>query len=289
MEKRIALIAVTFMIVGMSGSAVLALSPMGPPKAMLGQDRWAVGIDYAYETMDLEASGTDKQITYVTGLDPDPATPRRGKYKIKDLKSNIVLGRVSYGISDNWDAFLRLGVADAECDIDQTYPDGAQHEYKGFDGSFGFAWGLGTKVTIWEDNDVSWGGLLQMTWVEPGDSDISSILQPGNLNYSGTAEIEFREVQLAIGPTWRLVDGFCLYGGPFLHFVNGDIDFSGETVVDSDTRIDMESSGDIEEKSQFGGYFGASWGASEDIFRFFIELQFTGDAGCAGLGAAWRF
>jgi hypothetical protein len=284
MEKRIALIAVTFMIVGMSGSTVLALSPMGPPKAMLGQDHWAVGIDYAYEQMDLEASGTDKNIEHIPSLH---ITTTTGKYKIKDLKSNIVLGRVSYGISDNWDAFLRLGAADAKCDIEQTYPDGAQHEYNGFDGSFGFAWGLGTKVTIWEDNDISWGGLLQMTWMEPGDSSISSTISPGNLTYSGTAEIEFWEVQLAIGPTWRLGDSFSIYGGPFLHFVDGDLDLSGQ-IVDPGVGIDMESSGDIEEKSQFGGYVGASWEVSEST-SCFIECQLTGDAWGIGLGAARRF
>jgi len=284
MEKRIVLFAVTFMIVSASGSAVLALSPMGPPKAMLGQDQWAVGIDYANETMDLEASGTDRNIEHIPSL---YITTRRGKYNIDDLKSNIVLGRVSYGISDNWDAFLRLGVADAECDIDQTYPDGALHQYSGFDGSFGFAWGLGTKVTIWEDENITWGGLLQMTWVEPGDSSISSIILPGNLNYSGTAEIKFWEVQLAIGPTWRLDDSFSIYGGPFLHFVNGDLDFSGQ-IVDPGVGIDMEFSGDLKEKSQFGGYVGAHLDVDVNT-SCFVECQLTGDAWGIGIGAARKF
>jgi len=285
MKKRIALFAVAFMIVGVSGSAVLALSPMGPPKAMLGQDQWSVGIEYANETMDLEASGTDREIDYTPGQDPFIVSPEGGKYKIKDLKSNIVLGRVSYGISDNWDAFLRLGVADAECDIDQTYPDGALHQYSGFDGSFGFAWGLGTKVTIWEDKDITWGGLVQMTWVKPGDSDISL---SGDSNYSGNAEIEFWEAQIAIGPTWRMNDSFSLYGGPFLHFVNGDLDFSGETVAEDSTRMVTESSGDIEEMSQFGGYVGASLDANERT-SYFLECQFTGDAWGIGIGAARKF
>ena len=284
MEKRIALFAVAFMIVVVSGSAVLALSPMGPPKAMLGQDQWSVGIEYANETMDLEASGKVREIDYQEGQDPFFPSPRNSKYNINDLKSNIVLGRVSYGISDNWDAFLRLGVADAECDIDHTYADGALHQYPGFDGGFGFAWGLGTKVTIWEDKDITWGGLLQMTWAKPGDSDISL---SGDPNFSGNAEIEFWEVQLAVGPTWRMNDNLSIYGGPFLHFVNGDLDFSGET-VESDVRIVEESSGDIEEKSQFGGYVGASLDANERT-SYFIECQFTGDAWGVGIGAARKF
>jgi hypothetical protein len=280
MEKRIALFAVASMIVGVSGSAVLALSPMGPPKASLGQDQWAIGIEYANETMDLESFGTDKDIEY----GPTYITTRKGKHNINDLKSNIVLGRVSYGISDNWDAFLRLGVADAQGDIEQTFTNAPSFEYRGFDGSYGFAWGFGTKVTIWEDEDVSWGGLLQMTWVEPGDSSISL---EGDSNYSGNAEIEFCEVQIAIGPTWRIEDNFSIYGGPFLHYVNGDLDFSGRT-VELGSTIDMVSTGDIEEKSQFGGYIGASLDANERT-SYFLECQFTGDAWGIGIGAARRF
>ena len=283
MEKRIALFAVTFMIVGASGSAVLALSPMGPPKAMLGQDQWAAGIDYANATMDLEASGTDIiDIVY----DPElHITTRKSKCNIKDLESNIVLGRVSYGISDNWDAFLRLGVADAKGDIEQTYPDGATPEkFKGFDGGFGFAWGLGTKVTIWENENITWGGLLQMTWAEPDDGSISL---SSDTEFTGDAEIEFWEVQIAAGPTWRIDDSVSIYGGPFLHFVDGDLDISGETTL-LDSRIGLEASGDIEEKSQFGGYVGASWEVNEGT-SCFIECQFTGDAWGIGLGAAQRF
>jgi len=284
MKKRIALFAVAFTIVGVSGSAVLALSPMGPPKASLGQDQWSIGIEYSYEKMDLEASGTDRNIEHIPVLH---ITTTRGKYNINDYESNIILGRVSYGISDNWEALLRLGVSDAKCGIEQIYPDGTQHEYDGYDGSFGFAWGLGTKVTIWEDNDISWGGLLQITWMDPDDSSISSTISPGNLTYSGTAEIQFWEVQLAIGPTWRLDDGFSIYGGPFLNFVDGDLDLSGQ-IVDPGVGIDMESSGDIEEKSQFGGYVGASLDAGEGA-SYFVECQLTGDAWGIGIGAGWKF
>jgi hypothetical protein len=123
-----------------------------------------------------------------------------------------------------------------------------------------------------------------MTWVEPGDSSISL---KGDSNYSGTAEIKYWEVQLAIGPTWQMEDNFSIYGGPFLHFIDGDLDFSGET-IDLGSRIGMESTGDIEEKSQFGGYVGASWDASERT-SCFIECQLTGDAWGIGIGAARKF
>jgi hypothetical protein len=284
MEKKIALFAATLTIVIVTNSVVFALSPMGPPKAMPGQDQWDIGVEYGNLTMDLKASGTDTNIEHIPSL---YITTGKGKYEIKDLQSNIILGRLSYGISNNWEAFVRLGVVDAECDLEQTFPDSAQHKYRGFDGSFGLAWGFGTRATFWQDEDISWGGLFQMTWMEPDKSDISSIISPGNLNYSGTADIDIREVQIAVGPTWRVEDNIRIYGGPFLHFVDGDLDLSG-TIVDPGVGIDMESSGDIEEESQFGGYVGADLDVDKNT-SCFIECQLTNDAWGIGIGASRRF
>lgn len=287
MEKKIALLAVVFMIVIVTNSAVLALTPMGPPKAMLGQDRWDIGVEYSYQTMDLEASTKDIDIEYLPEL---YITTRKGKYEINDFKSNVILGRLGYGISDSWDAFVRLGAVDGQCDLEQTYSDGARHEYKDFDGSFGLAWGFGTRATFWQDGELSWGGLFQMTWMEPDDSSISGTLLPDNLHYSGTADIDIREIQIAVGPTWRIEDNVRIYGGPFLHYVDGDLDVKSDTKITVPVVVEaeMKSSGDLEEKSQFGGYVGANFDVDENT-SCFIEYQLTDDAWAIGLGGARRF
>jgi opacity protein-like surface antigen len=254
---------------------------MGPPKALLGQDRWEAGIEYGYQNMDLEAFGKVRDIQ----VDPEFVTVRKDKHNINNLKSNIIMGRVGYGINDNWDAFVRLGVVDAKDDIERIYTDNAPPDkYTGFDGNFGLAWGLGTRATFWQDEKLSWGGLFQITWLEPGDS---SIRLSGDPEFSGKAEIGIREVQIAAGPTWRLMDSFCLYGGPFLHYVDGDLDLSGRT-VDMGDELRVEASGDIEEKSQFGGYVGAQLDVDVNT-SCFIECQLTGDAWGIGIGAARRF
>jgi len=281
MEKKIALLAVAFMIVIVTNSAVLALTSMGPPKAMLGQDRWDIGVEYSYQSMDLEADGD------VTDVYPDIdfTTARRVKHNINDLKSNIVMVRAGYGINDSWDAFVRLGLADAKDDIEQTYPDGAKDKFNGYDGSFGLAWGFGTKATFWQDEQLSWGGLVQITWLNPGDG---SVKLSGDPAFSGKADIDnLWEVQIAGGPTWRLENNLRIYGGPFLHFVNGDLDISGST-VDMGTEILTKASSDIEEKSQFGGYVGAQLDVDQNT-SCILEVQLTGDAWGIGIGAARRF
>lgn len=281
MEKRIALLAFVLMVVGVSSSAVYALSPMGPPKALLGQDRWEIGIEYSHQAMDLDAVGKVKEI--YPEFD-DFTIVRKDKHNIDDLKSNIIMGRAGYGINDSWDAFVRLGVADAKGDIEHIFPDNATPDmYKGYDGSFGFGWGFGTRATFWQDDKLSWGGLFQITWLEP---DGSSISLSGDTEFTGDAEIDIREVQIAIGPTWRVEDNIRIYGGPFLHFVNGDFDISGRT--DLGTEILMETTGDIEEESQFGGYVGAHLDVDQNT-SCFIEFQLTGDAWGIGIGAARRF
>lgn len=280
MEKKIVLLAVAIIIVAMSNSAVLALVPMGPPKALLGQDRWDIGIEYSRQTMDLEADGD------VTETPSGLPVSRRVKHNLNDLKSNIVMVRAGYGINDSWDAFARLGIADAKDDIEQTYPDGAPTDtFKGYDGSFGLAWGLGTRATFWQDEQLSWGGLCQITWLNPDDSSIDL---SGDPVFSGKADIDnMWEVQIAAGPTWRAVENLCIYGGPFLHFVNGELDFSGST-VDMGTNILTKASSDIEEKSQLGGYVGAQFDLDQNTFCF-IEGQLTDDAWGIGIGASRRF
>lgn len=282
MEKKISLFIVTVMLLCASNSVVFALSPMGPPKALFGLNRWGFGIEYGNQTMDLEADGTISEII-VEPLDVLPSVEY--KHNIDNLKSNILMVKLGYGLNDSWDAFLRLGIADAKGDIEYLFPDNASpFEYKGFEGSFGLAGGIGTRATFWQDDRISWGGLLQITWLEPDESSISLSGEP---RFSGDAEIDIEEVQIAVGPTWRLNDSISIYGGPFLHFIDGDLDISGRT-VDMGTEILTKTKGDIEEKSQFGGYVGTHLDMDENT-SCYIECQFTNDAWGIGIGSAQRF
>ena len=282
MEKRIALLVVGLIVISSFSSIALALSPMGPPKASIGQNKWAIGVDYGYQSMDLEASS---RIVATQMDDPPFDQSFKVKHEIEDLKSSIILARVDYGVSENWDAFIRLGMADGEDEIEQIYSNGDTEKFKGYDGNFGFAWGFGTRATFWQDNKVTWGGLFQMTWVAPDSSDISL---SGDPDFSGDAEMEMWEVQISIGPTWEAADNFSVYGGPFMHFIDGDLDISGSKVPEDDLEERVKGSGDIEEASQFGGYVGASWDVREDT-ACYLEGQFTGDAWGIGVGAVRRF
>jgi len=282
MEKRIAVLVGALVVVGMFSSVALALPPMGPPRATAGQEQWTIGAEYGRGEMDLETSGDVRSVLDPGGL--SLVTDDDTKYDIEGLESNMVFANLNYGVHDNWDVFVRLGAADAADDIKEDPSSGTGTTYTGMNGSLGFAWGIGTKATFWQDGDVTWGGLFQATWLDPDGSDVDLTGDPA---YSGDADLDFWEVQIAAGPTVEY-DNFRVYGGPFLHFVGGDLDISGQTVDLGPITTTMTASQDIEEQSIFGGYVGAQWLLAEDT-TCSIELQVTGDAWAIGVGAIWTF
>jgi opacity protein-like surface antigen len=219
MEKKMLLVAVVLMVVALAGSSALALPPMGPPTAGLKTGQFRVGVEYSYSDVDMKLEG----------------------HKIDGVTSNMILSNLGYGIMDEWEAFVRLGVANVDVED--------------FSGDYGFAWGLGTKVTFLKQENLNWGALFQMTWTN-SDDDV---------------KFDFYDMQIALGPTWKLNDTLSIYGGPFAHFINGDVDGA-----------------DLEEDSSFGGYVGVE-AALADNTSLFGEFQFTGGAVAFATGVGWKF
>jgi len=171
-------------------------------------------------------------------------------YTLEDVESYSYLVNLGYGVSDDWDVFVRLGLTDIE--------------YEDFDGSAEFAYGFGTRATFLQQDSMTLGGLFQILWSEADDT-VSGI----------KTEYEAYEIQLAVGPTYDY-DGITIYGGPFLHFINGEIDYAGALTTD------------IEQESEFGGYVGLNAELKENT-NWQIEFQFTGDAYAICTGIGWKF
>ena len=231
MEKKIIVILLVFAFCVPS----FGLTPMGPPKAGLEQGQFGVGLNYTLGEMDLEfsASGVSSETL--------------------EVESNMLFVDLGYGIMDQLEGFVRLGIA--------------QYEIEEWDGGNEFAYGLGTKVTISEQDAITWGGLFQITWIE-GDDTISGV----------DIDVDAYEIQLAIGPTYE-ADSMRIYGGPFLHLLDGD----GDAGIPG-----FSASFDIEQESVFGGYVGAQFDVAENSCAN-IEVQFTGDAWAISGGIGFGF
>jgi hypothetical protein len=247
MEKKLLIVVV---VVGLCGTA-LALDPMGPPAAGLGKGQTSVGAEYSYSDMDLFRT--------------------RDRADIRNVRMNKIYGNVGYGITDNWNIFGRAGFADFEYERDSW-----NNGWWDGDDSSSYALGMGTKATFHTDGDVTWGGLAQVSWANfDGKRE-----NPVAGSSPGTFETDIIEFQLAVGPTYRLREGVAIYGGPFLHFVDGE-------------HSHVNSGGDknnypIEERSSIGAYIGTRIGLAENS-AFTVEYQQTGDAWAVAGGICWRF
>ena len=91
MEKKIGLFFICLIVICLSSSVVVALPPMGPPRALLGQDQWSIGLGYARQGLDLEASGKVTE----TQVSPLFVAVADGEHEIQDLESNVILSNIS--------------------------------------------------------------------------------------------------------------------------------------------------------------------------------------------------
>jgi hypothetical protein len=242
MKKRRLLLVI---VVGLCNTAAFGFAPLGPPTADLAEGQFRIGLDYAYSEADLEESALGLSAT------------------LKNVESNMLMANLGYGVADNWEAFVRLGLADAE--------------FESYDGDYELAYGFGTKVTIEKNEQLSWGAVFQIGWSETEDS-VSYDLSAFGLGILTTdVEADWYEIQIAFGPTYKYNETCLIYGGPFVHFVDGDIDYKAFGI-----------STDVEEESQFGGYIGTQIDLAENS-SFFVEYQLTGDAYAIGTGISWKF
>jgi hypothetical protein len=234
---------VVLVVVGLFSTVALALDPMGPPTAGLKQGKFNGSLEYSYSNMDLRVEGSD----------------------LKNVRMNKGYANLGYGIADNWEAFIRLGGAEA----DFKDEDGG---FK-YDGDIGFAYGFGTKATIWEQSpELKWGGLFQMSW-----ADLSGTAKEIGGTGKEDVDLNAREIQIGVGPTWTPTKGFSIYGGPFVHFLHADWNGGANT-----------GSADITEANSFGGWIGAQVEVTENL-PVCVEWQHTGDADAFGASIICRF
>ena len=227
------------------GAHCFAIDFMGPPATELKSGQWKAGLIYSHSEQDIEvSSGT------IAGIDLSSGT-------IDDVEVNRYYAGAAVGIWDGWELNGRLGAAEVETDVDDVELDGGTD----------FAWSLGTKITFASDEKIDWGALFQMSSLK-GDDNIAGI----------DFEIDAVEMQIAVGPTFKM-EGWKLYGGPFICLIDGDLDIK----VPGD-----EESFDLEEDEMVGAYIGAEIDIAKNTC---LAVEVAGISGGWGAGAAigWRF
>jgi hypothetical protein len=329
MEKKLLVVLV---VVGLCSTAALALDPMGPATAGLKQGQFSAGLDGAYSEMDLRFDGKFTMLLGPLFDDGDmdiSYPPISDELTFENVELYKAYLNIGYGVCDTVEVFVRLGGASAEMqkptreidtyfyDDDDEYPDGGMSIFEDgpiHDFDTGFAVGLGGKVTFWEPSpELKVGFLAQGSWTQldvrtkyQGVTEAGGYPygeQVGLWSYPADGQLEFWEVQLALGATYELSPKFTVYGGPFYHWFSGNYDFEGdgayapiEEADDDDVygfsddllALHVDGSYDVDDTGCFGGYFGAKIDVTENA-SFNAECQIAEGAYAFGTGIVWKF
>jgi len=225
-----------------------ALTYIGSPTSNVKQGELLLGFDYSDSELDIEWRGY--------GI----------KGTIKNVESDLYLGKVGLGFLNGFELFGLFGLNRMDYTLSQMeYTEDIQDGFS-FNSGNEFTWGVGMKATLGRKDNLSWGALFQLIDFTGHDRSYFD-------EYLIDTEIDAYEIQLAIGPSYE-IDNLCLYGGPFVHVISGDVDMkSGRTTL---------SSFKIEQGSEVGGYIGLGWQFAKNS-SLNVEYQLTGDAKMIGI------
>ncbi|MGB2862279.1 MAG: hypothetical protein WBC05_03050 [Sedimentisphaerales bacterium] len=260
--KRLIIVTIGVMLMS---TQVLAFDLMGPTTSRLKDSgKTSVGAEYFWGSMDIDADGIPE-----LGLISDT---------IKDVDFDKISANFALGMGRGSEIFLRLGVAEAEPDKGDNRDNVA-----GYIGSSDecFFIGGGAKWTLYEEANFGWGLLTQVSWADfDFDQQIYSI---GGYNVNFSTDVEIVEVQISTGPTLKLTKDLTFFGGPFLHFLNGDMELKGS--IDG---LSGSISTDLDQESLLGGYIGAELGLGQNAI---ISFEVQGTSGNYGMGGqlVWKF
>jgi hypothetical protein len=186
MWRRTIVVALTCLSLN---SASYALDPVGPPKALLGEGHWGLGVEYAHSQTDTE----------IEGFFGTPVESASGQ-----LRANEAYANLRYGVWQNVDAFARLGVV-------------AFDEAPFSEAGAGLAWGFGAAATVYDTDKLDWGLVVQFSRGESSNHGMPPIV-PGGF------EIEAWSFQVAAGPTYQFREDLAVYGGLFYDMLQGEIE-----------------------------------------------------------------
>jgi hypothetical protein len=251
----------------------------GTPTAELKKGQWNVGYGYTYSDIDLDQTKVKYVELEEVGEGEYALAPGQSKLDFDDVKTHFHYLTIGYGIDDWWEVYAQLGIADVK--YRTIEPDNPDDEWSGRNLDNDFAWGIGTKVTFYKQDNVEWGVVAQMNWIDTG---LEEKYTEEDVTYKDELTWKTRELLIAVGPTVDM-GGWWLYGGPFYYDLSGDSKFKEK--VDGIGTVYKDSL-DLNEDSNFGGYVGAKFIIAENTSLNFDVAAVSG-GWAAGTGLVYRF
>lgn len=287
---------VAALVVASLGASVFAVGFMGPPTAELKAGQWNFGYSYSYSRQDLDKV-TAKWTDYYLNTDMEDPDIVSGSYKVtpEDTTTQRNYFVFGYGVNDQWEVYAQLGIADIKSDI--KYEDG---DVSGINLDNDFAWGIGTRITLAQQDNVAWGLSAQMNWIDTSIDDKGTDNDNGEgyieeWTWKESTDIKATEILVAFGPTVDM-GGWKLYGGPYWYYLSGDMEYKySEAGYWDDGEVDTgewvyyeKDKSDYDAASNFGGFVGAIFNLADNC-KLTIEGQMHGDGWGAGSSIMFTF
>lgn len=259
-------------------STGFALDPLGSASDKLQKGQFGIGVDYSDSNMDFKAKGRSNLAIYnVTIGSLIGIQSEKQRLNLDGVEVHKAYANLGYGITDNLEAFLRLGAANAD-----WRDDGDTH----------FSFGLCTGVTFYKKDALQLSALAQYSWAQSEFDSLPLTTVVGGTPYPllMSGRLSMHEIQVAMGPTYELTDSVSLYGGGFFHLMDGTLDLKGSatTVGIPQFRYDLDSSYDIDQVSELGVYIGVRIKTANDI-SYSVEYQHTNSAEAIAMRLLWKF
>ena len=324
MGKKLLLLGLVFVLVGVWTPNVFAFGYIGRPTAELNKGQWSAGFNYSYSTQDLDTTKwkgdwwtgegwtdvRDVDGVVVDGESHEGTDSESLKMKSRDFNTQRYVGRLAYGASDRWTVYGQLGGASVEGQWRGSHLEEDEEDEDGlpvpvsdglsmnFDNDF--TWGLGTKVTFAKQPKTDWGVAFQMNWLNTSWSEKTSTTEYYHDSWTcseverDSIDLESYDIVIAVGPTVDM-GGWRLYGGPFYYYLSGDIERKYESTTVGTGPTDVGYTGtysEVETDSSSADLdadsnFGGYIGAQVDISKTCnatLEFAATGDGWGVGAG-----
>ena len=305
MEKRMLWLGIALMVISLCSSGAIAAT-MGPPAAGLDAGQFRIGLDISSAETGIDGKGTGTEIEmyeyYVDDVLQEGDSwewDDEYKWEFKDkIQSEMLFANLGYGITDKLEVYLRLGMSDL----------GFEDEWSDafFGSSDEIAYGFGVKATIWEDTKVKLGALFQMSWYDfDGEFEefngVYSEIEGENVGVpvQGDWEVDYYQMKIAVGPVYELTEAISVYGGPFVQFLDGDMEQESNAKEKNECEefgvceeeiyeYHEKESTDIKERLNYGVYVGAQINCGENL-PICIECQTNVDTYVVGASLAYKF
>ena len=269
------LFGTAILIMYLCSSVTLAIAPLGTPTSEIETGRWSIGADYSRSEIDLRLE--DAQGTSFFTVN-----------KAEKVRFDLVLGKIGYGICENWDVFVGLGASKAKYKNVNSYMDAGSFEQElvDYESDTGFVTEVGTKTTFYEKDNLKIGGMVQLSWLNLDGTYKEASWTDGVFNDSGEGDLDadIIVVQAAPGLSYQLYENLSVYGGPFWQWIDGDGKADGKTGSASGEG----GKGDIKEDSSFGGWVGLKAELYKNL-TCNVEFQATCSSNTLGIGIAAKF